>query len=144
VILSVEKNRQIVEIVLHAGGNTFRAKEESIDLYSAIDIAVEKMDKQLKKLKEMTKLHRKSKTEAAEFAAERTKKRLSTTSKQTGKDLIAEVKSFEVKPMSTAEAIDEMELLGFGFYMYFNEGASQINVVYKKNNGAYGLIEPEM
>jgi len=92
----------------------------------------------------MTKLHRNSKSEAAEFKAERGKKQVSTVSKQTGKELIAEVKSFEIKPMSTAEAIDEMELLGFGFYIYFNEGASQINVVYKKNNGTYGLIEPEM
>jgi putative sigma-54 modulation protein len=144
VILSVEKTRQIVEIVLHASNHTFRAKEESIDLYSAVDLAVEKMDKQLKKLKEMTKLHRKSKSEVADFKADRVKKQVSTVSRQTGKELIAEVKSFEIKPMSTAEAIDEMELLGFGFYIYFNEGASQINVVYRKKNGTYGLIEPEM
>src|SRR3989339_2117826 len=116
VVLSVEKNRQIVEIVLHAAEHTFRAKEESIDLYAAIDLAVDKMDKQLKKLKEMSKLHRRSRSESAAMAVQRGKKRVATTSKHTGKDIIAEVKTLEIKPMSSAEAIDEMELLGYGFY----------------------------
>lgn len=138
-ILSVEKYRQVAEIVIHAGKTTFRSKDESIDLYAAIDLALAKMEKQLKKYKEKAKLHRKGKANSAAATAP------GITAIEAGdRRLITEVKRFDVKPTSIPEAISEMELMGYTFYMFLNADTSRINVVYQRDNGSYGLLEPEM
>ncbi|MFH1369276.1 MAG: ribosome-associated translation inhibitor RaiA [Elusimicrobiota bacterium] len=145
VILSVEKYRQLAEIIMHAGRVTFRAKEESIDLYAAIDLAADKIEKQLKKHKEITKVHRKSKSSVSVSGNTRSIKQIITVSNaRTGKHLISEVKRFDIKPLSLSEAIDEMELFGYSFYMFMNADSSHINVVYVRDNGTYGLLEPEI
>ncbi|MBN1823595.1 MAG: ribosome-associated translation inhibitor RaiA [Endomicrobiales bacterium] len=140
VVLSVEKKyRQSAEVVIHAKNNTFRAKEESIDLYAAIDLCVDKMEKQLKKHKEISKVHRRDKAaiyksmvdDIASFPANRVSE-------------ITEVKRFDVKPTTIKEAINEMQLMGYAFYMFLNADTSRINVVYQRNNGTYGILEPDM
>jgi putative sigma-54 modulation protein len=146
-ILSVEKYRQVAEIIIHAGKTTFRSKEESIDLYAAIDLAVDKMDKQLKKHKEISKVHRKEKSIGS--------KKAKALLQQAGdvytygnpadfKNKISEVKRFDVKPVTLGEAINEMELLGYTFYMFLNADSDQLNVIFRKDNGSLGLIEPEI
>lgn len=145
VILSVEKYRQLAEIIMHAGRTTFRAKEESTDLYAAIDLAVDKLDKQLKKYKEISKVHRKSKTSMAVSGNSRSTNQIVTFSNpRTGKHIISEIKRFDIKPLILSAAIEEMELLGYSFYMFMNADSSQINVVYLRDNGTYGLLEPEI
>jgi putative sigma-54 modulation protein len=145
VILSVEKYRQLAEIILHAGKTTFRSKEESTDLYAAVDLAVDKIDKQLKKYKEIRKVHRKSKTPSRSSRKEDSSaKVVSLSDPKTGKHTISEIKRFDIKPLAMHEAIDEMELLGYTFYMFLNADSSQINVIYKKDNGTFGLLEPEI
>jgi len=145
-ILYVEKYRQVAEVVIHVGKLTFRSKEESIDLYAAIDLAVDKIEKQLKKHKEITKVHRKSKSRSA--SAKDLKNGLSGISfvgQGTSKEsVISEVKRFDVKPTSLQEAIAEMDMMGYKFYMFLNAETSQINVVYQRENGSYGLLEPEI
>lgn len=142
VILSVEKYRQFAEIVIHVSKTTFRAKEESIDLYAAIDLATDKIDKQLKKYKEITKVHRKSKSAASSKSAAPAVLEYDDAEKK--KHIITEVKRFDVKPTSIPDAIREMELMEYKFYMFLNSDTSQINVLYKRENGSYGLLEPEM
>ena len=145
VILSVEKYRQMTEIVVHAGKTTFRAKEESVDLYASIDLAVDKIDKQLKKYKEISKVHRKSKSSVSVQAnARNMNKVIAVSNPRTGKYIVSEVKRFDIKPLTLGEAIDEMELLGYKFYMFMNADSSQINVVYLRDNGTYGMLEPEI
>lgn len=146
VILSVEKYRQVAEIVIHAAKITFRSKEESIDLYAAIDLAVDKMEKQLKKHKEITKVHRQARkgVPAEKSVGTIRGKSLPAKEAETGKYLISEVKRFDVRPSTIREAIDEMELLGYSFYMFMNAETSQVNVVYRRENGSYGLIEPQI
>lgn len=145
VILSVEKYRQVAEIIIHARKMTFRAKEESIDLYAAIDLVVDKIDKQLKKHKEIVKVHRvgKGKKAAALKAAEEAPL-VRFNDSADSKHMITEVKRFDVKPTTLQEAISEMELMEYKFYMFLNAESSQINVLYHRDNGSYGLLEPEM
>lgn len=146
VILYVEKYRQVTEIVIHAGKSTFRSKEESIDLYAAIDLAVDKIEKQLKKYKEISKVHRKSKSRvSAQKAAKAVTAAVSYVGQgTTSESVISEVKRFDVKPTSVQDAIAEMGLMGYKFYMFLNAETSLINVVYQRENGSYGLLEPEM
>lgn len=143
VILSVEKYRQVAEIIIHAAKTTFRAQEESIDLYAAIDLAVDKIEKQLRKYKEKFKIHRKSKTGSLP-AKGRSSRNLEYSESKESKHLITEIKRFNVKPVSVDEAIREMNLMEYNFFMFLNPNTSQINVVYRKENGSYGLIEPEL
>lgn len=147
VILSVEKYRQVSEIIIHAGKTTFRSKEESIDLYAAIDISVDKIEKQLKKYKEISKVHRKSRTgvgaqRGAGKKAASVAQFVETSAPSVR--MITEVKRFDVKPTTLDEAISEMEMMGYKFYMFLNAATSQINVVYHRENGSYGLLEPEI
>ena len=144
VILGVEKYRQVAEVVIHAGKSTFRSKEESIDLYAAIDLSVDKIEKQLRKYKEISKVHRKAKTSALPVEAPGRSSRKKLPLSEAGTRLVSEVRRFEIKPFSVQEAIDEMELMGYSFYMFLNAETSQINVVYRKENGSYGLLEPQI
>ena len=146
VILYVEKYRQVAEVVIHASKTTFRSKEESIDLYAAIDLAVDKIEKQLKKYKEKGKIHRKNKNRSSLGKPDKMDTRFMSLIEQPGaqSSVISEVKRFDVKPTSVQEAISEMDTMGYGFYMFLNAETSLINVIYKKENGSYGLLEPEM
>lgn len=147
VILSVEKYRQVAELVIHASKTTFRAKEESVDLYAAVDLTVDKMDKQLRKYKEIAKIHRKDNEAVASLKvanARGSRKKRAYPALTTGQYVISEVKRFDVKPVSIEEAISEMNGLGYNFFMFLNADTSRINVIYTKENGSYGLLEPDM
>jgi putative sigma-54 modulation protein len=144
VILSVEKYRQVAEIVIHAAKNTFRSKEESIDLYAAIDLALEKIEKQLKKYKEKHRVHRKKGADKASMLMP-VDESIGQAGKAESKSFaIGEIKRFDLKPLSTQQAINEMEMMGYKFYMFLNIKTSQVNVVYVKDNGSYGIIEPQI
>lgn len=146
VILTVEKYRQVAEVVIHASKITFRSKEESIDLYAAIDLASDKIEKQLKKHKEIAKIHRKDNAEIAaqKHPARGVKVPASVQPVENTGFEISEVKRFDVKPTSISEAINEMDMMGYTFYMFLNAETSRINVIYRRDNGTFGLLEPEM
>lgn len=146
VILSVEKYRQEAEIVIHAARITFRSKEESLDLYAAIDLAVDKIEKQLKKHKEKTKINRKAKLAVS------IQKKIPLSPEKTvpyeeliaDQNMITEVRRFDMKPMSFRDAVREMDLLKYKFYMYMSAETRKISVIYRRDNGSLGLIEPDM
>jgi putative sigma-54 modulation protein len=144
VILTVEKYRQVAEVIIHGASKTFRSQEESIDLYAAIDVAVDKIEKQLKKYKEIAKVHRKTSKTARKAAGTPAPEIVTFGEPGKGLHVITEVKRFDVKPTTIQEAINEMELMGYKFYMFLNSDTTQINVVYQRDNGSYGLLEPEM
>jgi len=142
--VSTEKNRQIFEVTLQAKKAIIRAEEESDNLYTSIDSVVEKLERQIIKYKE--KLYSKSFSEQI-----RTKEiglyenKDSEAETQDDEDVkIVKIKKFVFKPMSPEEASLQMELLGHSFYVFNNEVTNQINVIYKRKDGNFGLIEPEI
>ncbi|MBP8718309.1 MAG: ribosome-associated translation inhibitor RaiA [Candidatus Atribacteria bacterium] len=143
--VSVEKNRNIFEVTLQAKKAIIRAEEESDNIYTSIDRVVEKLERQLIKYKE--KLYYKYSNEYnKEQEANITEQKESDISaKADDKDVkIVKTKRFVLKPMSPEEASLQMELLGHSFYVFNNEETDQINVIYKRKDGNFGLIEPEL
>ena len=136
---STQRNSHIVEVTLEGDGILLRGEERSDDMYSAIDQVVEKLEKQVKRFK--GKLIGRShpaespKAHAAELAAEETPAEDMAPS-------IVRVKSFAMKPMTPEEASMQMELVNHDFYVFRNGNTEQINVIYKRADGDYGLIEP--
>ncbi|MDR1243698.1 MAG: ribosome-associated translation inhibitor RaiA [Endomicrobium sp.] len=138
VILSVEKNRQITEIIFHIGKISFRAKDQSEDLYASIDLASDKLEKQLKKHKEISKDHRKEPSKEYTTLEEV----FSYDVMDDSRTKIAEIKRFDLKPVSLEEAIDEMDNLGYRVYMFKDGQKDKICVLYRNDSGSIVLLEP--
>ena len=139
VIISVEKHRQLAEIIIHAKKITFRSKEESSDLYAAIDLALSRIEKQLKKHKEIVKSSHKSSASMEKFE-ESDDLTLDVESLISNID---EIKQYDMKKLSIHNAISEMKKLGDKFYMFINDESTKVNVVYIKGVNSYGLLKPK-
>lgn len=137
VTLSVEKERQKIEVTIPVKGNIIRSEQVSNDMYVSIDLVEEIIERQLKKYK--NKLIEKQQ-DAASFAQEYIDKEFTDDDADVK---IIRTKRFDIKPMDPEEACVQMELLGHNFYVFFNSETEQINVVYKRKGNTYGLIEPE-
>lgn len=144
VILFVEKNRQITEINFHVGKNTFRVKEQSPDLYASIDLSIDKLEKQLRKQKEKTKIHRKSNLRAAKAKKRVAKEVFSYDLMEDSREKVSEIKRFDLKPSNIEDAIVDMDNLGYRVYMFLNSDSEKINVLYRNDSGSLVLLEPEM
>ncbi|MCL2144934.1 MAG: ribosome-associated translation inhibitor RaiA [Endomicrobia bacterium] len=144
VILSVEKSRQITEINFHMGKLVFRAKEQSPDLYASIDLAADKLEKQLRKQKEISKIHRKQNLEVSKEKKNSISEVFSYDSMEDSRTKISEIKRFDLRPIGIEEAINEMDLLNFRVYMFLNSKTDKVNVLYRKDSGSIVLLEPEM
>lgn len=137
--LSVQKNRQIIEVTIPFNGVILRGEEGTEDLYKSIDLVEEKLERQIRKQK--TKLSRRNSTGSLRYPDFNS---IDTNEEEDGEDSkVVKTKSFDVKPMSSEEAILQMELLGHNFFVYQDWKTSKVNVVYKRKDGNYGLIEPE-
>jgi putative sigma-54 modulation protein len=142
VILSVEKNRQITEVTFYIEGKAFRTKEESEDLYSSIDLTIDKLSKQLRKQKEISKIHRKENLKVAKSKEIKTDV-FSYDTMHDSRTKIAEIKRFDVHPISIEEAIIEMDSLNYRVYMFLNSSTDKINVLYRNDSGSIVMLEPE-
>lgn len=136
VTLSVEKERQKIEVTIPVKGNMIRSEQVSNDMYVSIDLVEEVIERQLKKYKK--KLIDK-KQSAVSFNKEFIEKDYDTDDHIE----IIRRKSFGMKPMYPEDACVQMELLGHNFFVFFNAETEQVNVVYKRKGNTYGLIEPE-
>ncbi len=134
--LSVQKDIQKIEVTIPVKGHIIRAEESSSDMYVSIDLVEEILERQLKKYK--TKLIDK-KQSAPSFSAAF----MDEESAADEEIRIVKSKKFAVKPMDPEEACVQMELLGHNFYVFLNAETEEVNVVYKRKGGTYGLIEPE-
>ena len=132
VTLSVEKYRHKAEVLMKVNGYMIQAESVTGEIYSSIDEVVEKLEKQVVKYKEKLQTFRKSDKKNVEEVAEKT----GTTGN------IIKYKKFEMKPMSPEEAVDQMDLLDKNFFIFANLASGDINVVYRRDDGNYGLIEP--
>src|SRR3990172_474684 len=132
VTLSIEKKyRHKAEVLLKANGVLIQAESVTGEIYSSIDEVVEKLDKQVKKYKEKLVSHRKGEGRSIEVTTE-------TLPAETGR--IIKKKRFDVKPMGPDEAVMQMELLDKDFFIFANDASGDINVIYRRNDGNYGLI----
>jgi putative sigma-54 modulation protein len=141
VILSVEKNRQITEIIFHSGKVSFKSKEESTDLYSSIDLAADKLEKQLRKQKDISKFHRKDKLAILNMN-HNIEEFFSYDSMEDSRTKISEVKRFDLKPVTFEDAINEMDNLGYRVYMFKDGLSNKISVLYRNDSGSIVLLEP--
>ncbi|QEK11331.1 ribosome-associated translation inhibitor RaiA [Crassaminicella thermophila] len=133
--LTVEKNRQIIEITIPINGTILRAEEATEDMYTSVDKAIDKLYKQIRKHK--TKLQKRYKGhDTIRFED------IPNFNDDKDEAKIVKTKRFPVKPMDAEEAVLQMELLGHNFYVFTNSDTDDVNVVYKRKDGNYGLIEP--
>ncbi|MGI5968183.1 MAG: ribosome hibernation-promoting factor, HPF/YfiA family [Lachnospiraceae bacterium] len=136
VTLSTEKERQKIEVTIPMKGNIIRAEQESNDMYVSIDLVEEIIERQLRRYK--TKLIEKQQT-----AVSLNKAFIEEENEDDEEIRIIRTKRFAVKPMDSEEACVQMELLGHSFFVFRNAETDEVNVVYKRKNHTYGLIEPE-
>lgn len=135
VTLSVEKNRHIIEITIPFDGAILRCEECTDDMYTSIDKAVDKLVRQIRKHKtRLEKRYRSGKLVFENIEA--------YEGKEEEQPKIVKTKRFAMKPMPVEEAILQMELLGHSFFVFSNADTEEVNVVYKRKDGNYGLIEP--
>jgi len=135
VLVKVRNYTQKIEVTIPLKTLILRAEEEAEDFYSAVDLVVNKLERQIRKNK--TKLKKKEKTGIKEFNMES----IIDIPEEENKEV--KRKKIEIKPMNMEEAILQMELLGHNFYMYKDSDLDSIALVYKRKNGGYGIIETE-
>lgn len=140
VTFSVEKNRNKVELTVHAGNMYFRADESSSDMFASIDTAVSTIERQIRKNK--TRLAKRLRTDAFERTVDEISSFVPDEPEEDFK--VLRTKKFPIKPMTVDEAILQMNLLEHTFFAFRNEDADgAFAVVYVRNNGGYGLIEDD-
>jgi ribosome hibernation promoting factor len=136
---------QIVEVTVWGDGLVLRGEEATADMYASIDLVVDKLDKQISKFRDRTIRRRRTvagRRKQREVAAAQAALRDPGTEPEAALEIYRR-KRFEMKPMTPEDATVQMELLGHAFYMFRNAETSEINVVYRRADGRYGLIEPE-
>lgn len=134
------RNRYIVQITVNSNGTLIRAEEKEADLYAAVDAAVDVIRRQVRRHKD--RFYLKSRR------SDRHKREVqpSIEAIEEGKipDKVVRTKRFSVKVMTIGEATEQMELLGHDFFIFLNASTNDINVLYRRKDGNYGLIEPEL
>ena len=146
--LSVEKNRsiaenQVAEATIWTKGPILRARESSTDMRAAIDLMSDKLERQVKRYKDKRKRKRGQRAQPAPGEALPVDSDL-VASDEPDEDepVIVKTKQFAVKPMTAAEALLQLELIGHDFFMFRNVDSNEVNVLYRRRDGNYGLIEP--
>lgn len=138
VTFSTEKNRKIIEVTINLPGTILRAEESSDDMYASIDKTVDILERQIRKYKtRLQKRYKNSETIRFENVVPL------PIEDDNQKPALVKTKKFSLKPMSSEEAILQMELLRHNFFVFKDGDTDNISVVYKRNDGNYGLIEPE-
>ena len=139
---SVEKDRNQVEVTIRSSGTIFRVSESTSDMHASIDAAVASLERQIRKNK--TRLEKRLRTGAFERTVEAEISSFVPDGPEEGEYKIVRTKTFPIKPMTQEEAILQMNLLGHSFFAFKNEDAGgAFAVVYRRNDGDYGIIEDE-
>ncbi|MGX8699983.1 ribosome hibernation-promoting factor, HPF/YfiA family [Caproiciproducens sp.] len=138
VVVTLERNRQTVEITIKSRGMIYRAEATDFEMNDALDQVVSALGRQIRKNK--TRLEKEIHSAALDQYVQ---DYLHTAEEDVSEYKIVRTKHFFVKPLSTEEAILQMNLLGHQFFMFRDEQSGEINVVYKRKDGNYGLLEPD-
>ena len=146
VTLSVEKERQKIEVTIPVKGNIIRSEQTRNDMYVSIDLVEDIIERQLRKYK--NKLVARNQGHPTSYAPSGNsfRKEFFDSEEETTEDdevRIVRTKKFGIKPMFPEDACVQMELLGHNFFVFSNAETDEVNVVYKRKDGSFGLIEPE-
>jgi putative sigma-54 modulation protein len=136
--LAVNRDSHVVEVTIPLNGYLLRGEEVTGDMYGSVDLVVEKLERQIAKYKTrlMKKLKNGTLKELPEIAAEH-------RGEAEPEPKLIRTKRFPIKPMPVEEAILQMNLLGHSFFVFFNAETEEVNVLYRRRDGNFGLIEPE-
>lgn len=134
VTMKVEKDSHRVEVTIPVNGMILRGEESTGDMYASIDLVSEKLEKQIEKYK--GKLMRRRQPAVGDLKA-------AFAYQPDDGPRVVKTKRFAIKPMVVDEAVLQMNLLGHSFFVFSNAETELVNVVYKRKDGNYGLIEPE-
>ena len=137
VTLSVEKDRQRIEVTIPIKGTIIRAEQVSTDMYASIDLVEAVLERQLRKYKNKIVDQKQSAMALSQVF-------LDEETHEEDEIKIVRSKKFAIKPMDVEEACVQMELLGHDFFVFRNAETDEVNVVYKRKGNTYGLIEPEL
>ena len=127
-------HRQVAQLTVRVGGTILRAEKRSQDIFTSIDAVMDKMYRQIARYKGK----RQDRWHAAAAEALPIEEPVEEPEGE-----IVRVKRFELRPMTPDEAIEQMELLGHHFYVFLNAEEDAVNIVYKREDGNYGLLQPE-
>lgn len=136
IFLGLERGKHIVEVTISVDGLLLRGEEKTGDMYASIDGALDKIERQIHKYK--TRINRKLRGTNQVIVASPQMSEAEGAEPQ-----IVRTKRFAIKPMSVEEAVMQMDLLGHDFYVFSNAETDEVNVVYRRKDGNFGLIEPE-
>lgn len=132
-------DRQVAQITIRGRGYILRTEERSDDIFAAVDQALEKMQRQIERFKGKRARGRGDGTPVAEVVAE------ASAVDEEAQPVIARRKSFNLVPMDEMEAIEQMIQLGHdNFFVFYNADSNKINVLYRRRDGSYGLIDPTL
>jgi putative sigma-54 modulation protein len=135
VTLTVEKGSHRVEVTIPVDGMILRGEETTGDMYASVDLVVDKLEKQMEKYKGKLR-RRRVVAEGLPYEAD---------DHEDDKEFrVVRTKRFTLKPMAVEEAVMQMNLLGHNFFVFTNAENEQVNVVYRRKDGNYGLIEPDL
>lgn len=142
VTLSVARDLHSIEVTIPLTGVMLRAEVKSEDMYASTDLVVDKLERQIRKHK--TKLNRKFRQEGGlrTLFKENVDANVSRYYEEEDDLEIVRTKRFTLKPMDIEEAVLQMNMIGHSFFVFANSDTEEINVVYRRNDGKYGLIEP--
>jgi putative sigma-54 modulation protein len=141
--LGTEKNKslenmKVAELTVHVTGRTgniLKAVQAAEHMNEAVDLVIDKMDRQIRQHKEKLKNHRRARPAAQSSAA------ASATVRPNG---VAKIKRFKMKPISEEQARDQMQELGHAFFLFLNEDSQELNLLYRRNDGTLGLVEADL
>jgi putative sigma-54 modulation protein len=141
--LAVEKNpsiaeNHVAEATIWTNGPVLRAREASSDMRASIDQLVEKLERQVNRYRTRARSRRRRAARANELASETI-----PVVADEAEPLIVKTKQFSVNPMSPEEAVLQLELIGHDFFVFRDAASGEVNVVYRRRDGDYGLIEPQ-
>lgn len=147
VVLSVEKHRHIAEISLHANGIRIHGRESSPDMYASVDAVLHKLDRQVRRYKDRINNHQ-PRVPKEDIAYHHQVIQLFETPEDADdaetKHHVVMREKVPVKPMSVDEAVMQLELVDDQFLVFKNADTQQVNVIYARDDGTYGLIEPRL
>jgi len=142
VVMKIERDRQIAEITLQVGGLLVRGEGITDDMYASLDEAIDRIERQIRKHKTRI-LKRQQGPGLRGVVGNSSVEALEDRREEVTPPRIVRTKRFAIKPMTVEEAVLQMELLGHDFFVFGNGATGEVNVVYKRHGGDYGLIEPE-
>ncbi len=137
VTFSTEGNRDVIEVTIEVPGSIIRVEEQSEDMYASIDLAIDVLERQVRKYKSKLQDQQRNR-ESIRF------ENIKPLDEKEEDSKLVRRKKFDMKPMMEEEAILQMELLRHNFFVFLDADTNEVSVVYKRKDGNYGIIEPRI